>query len=150
MKVWVDADACPNVIAQLISRAVHRNKIETLFVANKPLVVAESPYISFVQVSSGPDVADVYIAERATAGDIVVTQDVPLAALLVPKKVTVITPRGQLFNEGNINEALAGRDLMQSLRDTGTISGGPSPLDERHKREFANHFDAAIHRQFLP
>jgi uncharacterized protein len=147
MKVWVDADAVPNQIKDLIIRAVHRRAVETVFVANKQIMLADSPYLTSVQVCHGSDVADEYIAEKAQSGDIVVTQDIPLAAKLVPKGVVVISPRGDLFTEDNINESLAGRDLMQSLRDTGTISGGPRPFDEKHKRAFANHFDAALHRR---
>jgi len=146
VKVWVDADAVPNQIKDLIVRAVHRRAVETVFVANKQIMLADSPYLTSVQVSQGADVADEYIAEKAQSGDIVVTQDIPLAAKLVPNGVVVISPRGDLFTEDNINESLAGRDLMQSLRDTGTISGGPRPFDEKHKRAFANHFDAALHR----
>lgn len=147
MKVWVDADAVPNQIKDLIVRAVHRRAVETVFVANKQIMLADSPYLSSIQVSQGADVADEYIADKAQAGDIVVTQDIPLAAKLVPNGVVVITPRGDLFTEDNINESLAGRDLMQSLRDTGTISGGPRPFDEKHKKQFANRFDAALHRR---
>jgi uncharacterized protein YaiI (UPF0178 family) len=146
VKVWVDADACPGQIRDIIVRAVHRKAIATLFVANKPLTLPESPHLSSILVAQGPDVADTYIAEHASAGDLVVTQDIPLAAQLVPKKVVVISPRGELYNEDNIHDCLARRDLLQSLRDVGTISGGPRPFDDKLKREFSNHFDAALQR----
>lgn len=146
MKVWVDADACPAKIKEIISRAVHKRAVETCFVANKPIALAESPYLKSVLVGAGPDIADEYIATHATSGDLVVTQDIPLASQLVPQGIVVISPRGDLFDENNIHESKSRRDLMQSLRDQGTITGGPAPFDEKNKREFANHFDAALQR----
>jgi uncharacterized protein YaiI (UPF0178 family) len=146
VKVWVDADACPVPIRNIIVRAVHRLSVATVFVANKQILLPESPHLSAVQVSRGPDIADAYIETRAEAGDLVVTQDIPLAAQLVPRGVTVISPRGFLFTEDNINESLATRDLMQSLRDAGTVTGGPRPFDDKLKREFARHFDSALHK----
>ncbi|MBX9687167.1 MAG: YaiI/YqxD family protein [Candidatus Obscuribacterales bacterium] len=152
MKLWIDADACPVQIKDLISLRCHKNQIEAVFVANSQLKVAESPFISFVKIADGPDVADAYIAAHAESGDIVVTQDIPLAGQLVPKNIVVITPRGDLFSEHNINEALAGRDLMTNLREQSTaygiapVSGGPPPFDQKQKRAFANHLDAAIQR----
>ncbi len=146
MKIWVDADACPGVITDLINKTAHRLSIETVFVANKQLKLPVSPFILSVVVAAGADVADEHIAQNASAGDLVVTHDVPLAARLVPAGITVISPRGDLFHEDNINDRLASRDLMQSLRDTGTISGGPEPFNDKNKRAFANHFDAALHR----
>lgn len=146
VKVFVDADACPNQIKDLIVRAVHRLQVQTFFVANKQILLPESPFLSSLQVSLGPDVADAYIETHAQSGDLVVTQDVPLAGLLVPRGITVISPRGHLWTEENINEAKATRDLMETLRDSGTVSGGPRPFDERLKREFARHFDAALQR----
>lgn len=146
VQIWVDADACPVVVRDIISRAAHKQQVETYFVANALLAVPESPYLHFVQVPAGPDVADAYIAENVAARDLVVSQDIPLAAIVVAKGAIVVTPRGDIFTENNIGEALAGRDLMQSLRDTGTISGGPRPFDEKQKRQFANQFDAALSR----
>lgn len=146
MKVWIDADACPTPIRDIIVKAVHRLKVETVFVANKQILLPESPYLKAVQVSQGPDIADTYIETNAVAGDMVVTQDIPLAAALVPRGVVALSPRGFLFTEDNINESVATRDLMQSLRDAGTVSGGPRPFDQKLKREFASHFDAALHR----
>lgn len=146
MRVWVDADACPVQIRDLINRAVHRRAIPTIYVANKKLPLPESVHITSVQVSQGPDVADDYIVEQAQEGDLVVSQDIPLAAKLVPKGIVVISPRGDLFNKENVHECLARRDLMQSLRDAGEISGGPAPFDDKVKREFANKFDASLHK----
>lgn len=146
MKVWIDADACPGAVTEVVTRAAHKLHIETVFVANKPLRPPESPYISTVLVSAGMDVADAYIAEQAQKGDLVVTNDIPLASLLVPKGIVVISPRGDLFSEDNIGERLSSRDLMHSLRETGTMTGGPQPFNEKHKRAFANRFDAALQK----
>lgn len=146
LKIWIDADACPGAVTEVVSRAAHKLHIDTVFVANKLLRPPESPYISTVLVKAGMDVADAYIAEQADCGDLVVTNDVPLASLLVPRGVVVISPRGDLFDEHNIGERLSSRDLMQSLRETGTITGGPEPFNEKHKRAFANRFDAALQR----
>lgn len=147
LKIWVDADACPGAITDLINRAAHRLSIETVFVANRSLNnLPVSPFIKSVLVGAGADVADDFISQNATSGDLVVTHDVPLAAKLVPEGITVISPRGDLFHEDNISERLASRDLMHSLREFGTISGGPEPFNDKHKKAFANHFDAALHR----
>jgi uncharacterized protein YaiI (UPF0178 family) len=146
LKVWVDADACPVVVRDIIARAVHKRALDTVLVANGLLAVPESKWISFVQVASGPDIADAYIAERVEKGDLVVTQDIPLAAAVVAKGALALTPRGQLYTADNVSEALASRDLMSSLRDAGTVSGGVRPFDERARREFANAFHGAIER----
>lgn len=145
-KIWVDADACPIVVRDIIARAAHKHNIAAVYVANSLLNVPESPWITFVHVKSGPDVADSYIAENAEPGDVIVSQDIPLAALVVPKGAVVVTPRGKTYTEDNINEALASRDLLSSLRDVGTISGGAKPYDENTKRQFANEFHLALER----
>lgn len=146
MKVWVDADACPVPIRQIIVRAANRVKADTVFVANKPVTLPAHPHLFFVAVDRGSDVADAYICENAAAGDLVITQDIPLAAQLVPRGITVISPRGDSYNSNNITDILASRNLMQDLRDSGTITGGPAPFDEKLKRKFSNLFDAALHR----
>ncbi len=106
----------------------------------------ESPLISVVLVEQGPDVADAYIVENAKANDLVVTQDIPLAAQLVPIGVSVISPRGDHYTEANISEHLSWRDLMTELRDAGSVGGGPKPFDDKVKRAFSNHFDAELNR----
>lgn len=146
MKIWVDADACPQVIREIIIRAAQRLSLETVFVANKPLYVPESPIFRFVQIRQGPDVADQYIVDQAESGDLVITQDIPLAAQLVNNAVLVVNPHGIHFTAVNIGERLANRDLMQSLRDTGTITGGPKPFSEKDKRQFANTLDQVLTR----
>jgi hypothetical protein len=146
MRIWIDADACPVQIREIVVRAAVRRSVPVVFVANKPFYLPKSELIEFVQVLEGPDVADAYIVEHAKEGELAVTQDIGLAALLVPLGVIVISPRGDSYNEDNIGDVLARRNLMQELRDTGEISGGPRPFDDKLKRQFASLFDAALHK----
>lgn len=146
MKLWIDADACPQAIKEMIIKAAQRLKLATVFVANKPIAVPQSEHFSFVQIAKGPDVADLYIVAQAMAGDLVITQDIPLAALLVEKGVWVINPHGVVFTESNIGERLANRNLMQELRSAGLVSGGPKPFSDKDKRQFANAFDQLLTR----
>ncbi|MGD9683539.1 MAG: YaiI/YqxD family protein [Candidatus Obscuribacterales bacterium] len=144
MKIWVDADACPVALREIISRAAHKRQIDAIFVTNSELRVPESPFISVVRVEGGPDRADDYIAEQAEAGDLAITQDIPLAHRLVDKDVLVIEQRGVLLTRENIGERLSIRDFMQDLRDAGLQSGGPSPFGEKEKRAFAATFDRVV------
>lgn len=146
MIIWIDADACPGPVRDIVLRASHRLTVQTIFVANKPLYLPDSSIITAVQVGQGPDVVDAYIVDHAAPGDLVVTQDIPLAALLVPNHISVLSPRGDLFTAENMAENLSRRNLMQDLRDQGEITGGPRPFDEKIKRQFANHFDAELQR----
>jgi len=146
MKIWVDSDACPAAVREIILRASNRLVIETAFIANKPLFIPQAPHLSFVQVPLGPDVVDDYIVEHSACGDLVITQDIPLAAILVAQGVVVISPHGTLFTDNNIGERLAHRNLMTDLRDLGAVSGGPKPFGEKEKRAFANAFDQVLTR----
>jgi uncharacterized protein YaiI (UPF0178 family) len=146
MKIWVDADACPGAIKEIILKAANRLTIDTIFVANKALYVPEAPHLSFVKVALGPDVVDQYIVDYAQTGDVVITQDIPLAAQLVNQGIIAISPHGTLFCENNIGERLAYRNFLSELRDTGMVTGGPKPFGEREKREFANTFDQVLTR----
>lgn len=146
MKIWVDADACPSAVREIILRAANRLVIDTVFVANKSLFLPQTPNLSFVQVPLGPDVVDQYIIERTECGDLVITQDIPLASTLVTQGVVVISPHGALFSESNIGERLASRNLMTDLRDLGMVTGGPKPFGEKEKRAFANAFDQVLTR----
>ncbi|WP_373530975.1 YaiI/YqxD family protein [Vampirovibrio sp.] len=146
MKIWVDADACPGAVRDIILRAANRLVLHTTFVANKALCLPVAPHLYFVQVAAGPDVVDLYIIEQAQQGELVITQDIPLAAQLVNQGVTVISPHGTLFTDGNIGDRLASRNLMSDLRDTGMITGGPKPFGEKEKRAFANAFDQTLTR----
>lgn len=144
MKIWVDADACPGALKEFITKAAHRLQIETIFVANKAILLPQSPYLSSVLVGKGADIADRHIAERALPGDLVVTQDILLAADLVAANVTAIDLRGNTFNENNIGDRVSTRALMSELRDTGEITGGPRPFSDKDKRLFASTFDRTV------
>lgn len=144
MKVWVDADAVPGVIKEILLRAVIKRGIPTVFVANRPIAIPASANVSTMQVAQGPDEADRYIAEQAKPEDIVITQDIPLAAILVPKGTAVISVHGTLFTDANIGERLFVRNMMQEIRDTGGRTGGPKPFSDKDKQQFANSFDKII------
>jgi len=144
MKIWVDADACPGEIKELIIRTAKRLKIPAVFVANKYISVPESAYVSTVRVEMGPEVVDEYIAQYGEACDFVVTQDIPLASALVPKGVTVINPRGELYTEENIRERLSIRNFMQDIREAGVITPGPKQFGQREKQRFSDTFDREL------
>jgi uncharacterized protein YaiI (UPF0178 family) len=144
MHIWVDADACPKVIKDILYRAANRRELPLTLVANQPLSTPPSPHIKSVQVASGFDVADNYIAQEAKAGDIVVTADIPLAADIVAKGAYGINPRGELYTEQNIKQRLTMRNFMEEMRSTGQVSGGPPPLDNRDKQTFANTLDRLL------
>lgn len=146
MKIWVDADACPAVIKEIIVRAAIKRQITTIFVANKPLFLAKSPYLNFVQVASGADVADQYIAEQAAAVDLVITQDIPLAGVLVPKGIITLSPHGNVFTKDNIAERLSVRNFMHEVRGSGVQTGGPKPFSVQDKLKFANAFDQQLQK----
>jgi len=146
VKIWVDADALPGEIKDIILRASQRLRIETVFVANKMVQVGVSPLVSFVRVAQGADVADAYIVERSAAADLCVTADIPLAAQLVAKGLTVIDPRGDEYSDANVGERLSVRDLMASLREVGVQTQGPPPFDARAKQRFAARLDALLTR----
>lgn len=140
MKIWVDADACPTAVREIIANAAHRNAVATIFVANKPLAILPSPHISFVQVEKSADAADVYIKDNADILDLIITQDVPLAHAVVSKGAVAINPHGQKFTPDNIGDRISMRNLMQDLRDSGAITGGPKQFSDKDKRAFANTF----------
>lgn len=146
LTLWVDADACPRDVKDLIYRTGVRLQIRTILVANGNLTVPRSEYISTVRVAQGLNVADAYIAAAAKPGDVAITADIPLAAELVPKGVAVIDPRGELFTEENIQERLSVRNFMQEMRDSGVQTGGPKSFDARAKQQFANALDRVLSR----
>ncbi len=150
MKIWVDADACPGPVRDIILRASQRLRISTVFVANKRLTLPRSEFVSTVQVGAGLDVADRHIATEAQAGDLAVTQDIPLAALLVPKGVVVLDPRGELFTDENIAERLSVRNFMQELRDSGVMTGGPGGFSAQDRQQFAATLDRELTRLLKP
>ena len=146
MRIWVDADACPGAIKETIVRAANRLKVQAVFVANKPIKLAISPYLSSVRVGQGLDVADSHIATSAQAGDLAVTADVPLAAALVAKQVVTIDPRGALYDAESIGEVLAMRNFMHELREGGVETGGPKGFSPRDAQQFAAAFDRELAR----
>ncbi|MFP2928886.1 YaiI/YqxD family protein [Pyxidicoccus sp. 3LG] len=146
MRIWVDADACPGPVRDILLRASQRLNISTVFVANKRLTLPRSELVSTVQVGAGLDVADRHIAEQAQRGDLAVTQDIPLAALLVPRGVVVLDPRGDLFTEENISERLSVRNFMQELRESGVTTSGPSGFSPKDGQRFANALDRELTR----
>lgn len=141
MKIYVDADACPNAIKEILYKAALRCHCELILVANQPLSVRRHPLIKTVQVGSGFDVADQYIADAITADDLVITADIPLASIVVNKHAHALNPRGELYTKANISNKLATRDLMDTLRGSGMISGGPQKMNPTHLQQFANALD---------
>ena len=147
MKLWIDADAAPRDVKDLCFRASDRLQLETVLVANQRIPLPPGyKHLSQVRVDGGPDVADLYIAEHAGPGDVAVTADIPLAALLVPKGVVVIDPRGDEYTEKNIGERLSVRDFMDGLRSDGVDTGGHSTYGQKDKQAFANALDRALTR----
>lgn len=147
MKLWLDADAAPRDVKEICFRASERLALDTVLVANQRLPLPLGyRYVSAVRVEGGPDVADDYIAANAVAGDVAVTQDIPLAAILVPKGVIVIDPRGDEYTPEIIGERLSVRNFMDSLRSTGVETGGHAPYGAREKQAFANALDRVLTR----
>lgn len=144
MKIWVDADACPVVIKEILYRAANRCKIPVVLVANQPLQTPPSPYLSSMQVSGGFDVADDAIVAQVTAGDLVITADIPLAAEVIEKSAHVLSPRGERFTADNIKPRLNVRDFMDTMRASGMHSGGPRPLGQADRQHFANQLDTLL------
>jgi uncharacterized protein YaiI (UPF0178 family) len=139
--IWVDADACPAVIKEILFRAAERAGIETTLVANHWLRTPPSCFIRSIQVPPGLDVADSMIVERVRPGDLVVTQDIPLAALVLDKHAVALNPRGELYTPDNMAERLSMRNFMEELRGSGIQTGGPTPLHARDKQAFAAQLD---------
>ncbi len=147
MTIWIDADATPREVKEITFRAAKRLGIPTILVANRRLDTPPgNPMISAVRVDGGPDVADQYIVDHAVTGDLVVTQDIPLAAILVPKGIVTIDPRGEEHTMETIGERLSIRDLMESFRGAGMLTGGPAPFTARDKQAFAASLDRALTR----
>ena len=146
MKIWVDADACPVVIRDILFRAAKRTGVTMTLVANQPVRVPASPNIEFVQVSPGFDVADNEIVKRAVSGDLVVTADIPLAAEVMETGVHALSPRGELYSTDTIRQRLNMRDFMDTLRASGIHTGGPPALSRRERQSFANHLDRMLTR----
>ena len=144
MKIWIDADACPRVIKEMIFRASQRLGVPVCLVANSDLSKAHTQLVSSVRVKNGFDVADDYIAEHAEACDLVITADIPLAARIVEKGGVALDPRGELYTEENVGERLSMRNLMQELRADGQLMGGPGQFSLTDRQRFASSMDRLL------
>ena len=147
MAIWVDADACPRVIREILYRAAERCQVALTLVANQTIEIPRSRHVRMLTVSAGFDVADNEIARRVEAGDLVVTSDIPLAADAIARHAEVVSPRGERFTPDNIRERLTMRDFMDTLRSSGLTSGGPPPLSPTDRQAFANALDSYLARR---
>lgn len=145
-QLWIDADAIPRILREFIFKVSDRHLLNTTFVANQPLGITPSTRIKSIQVTAGADRADQEIVERMNAGDIVVTQDIPLAAQVIEKGGTAIHPRGEVYTKDNIRARLHLRDYMEVLRGAGVQTGGPPPMSDREKKSFADSLEKVIHQ----
>lgn len=144
MHIWVDADACPAVIKEILFRAAMRVQVPLTLVANQPLRTPPSPLIRSMQVPSGFDVADNRIVELAQPGDLVITADIPLAAAAIDKGALALNPRGTLYTQENVREALSLRNFMAELRSSGVETGGPQSFSQNDRQAFANQLDRLL------
>ena len=143
-RVWVDADACPAVVRDILFRVAKKRELLVTFVANRPVSTPESPWVQSIQVSSGFDVADDEIVRRAAVEDVVITADIPLAAEVLEKGGHVLSPRGERYTQANIKQRLMMRDFMETLRSSGEHTGGPPPLNHRDRKAFADQLDRLL------
>lgn len=146
MKIWIDADACPRVIKEILFRASERLRIPVCLVANKKLSKHETDLIESIVVNDGFDVADDYIAEHAASDDLVITADIPLAARIVAKGAVALDPRGELYTEDTVSERLSVRELLMELRESGLVLGGPSQFSLTDRQRFASSLDRLLTR----
>jgi len=146
LKIWIDADACPRVIKEIVFRASARLQMPVCLVANQDLSRAHTGLVTSVRVSDGFDVADDYIADHAAASDLVITADIPLAARIVAIGGVALDPRGELYTEENVGERLSVRDLMQELRTAGLVQGGPAQFGQADRQRFASALDRVLTR----
>jgi uncharacterized protein YaiI (UPF0178 family) len=144
MNIWVDADACPVVIKEILFRAAERENISVVLIANQFIKTPPSKFITSVQVKPGFDVADNEIVLRMSPGDLVITSDIPLADEVITNKGIALSPRGELFTTENIKQKLNMRDFMDTLRGSGVQTGGPPPLNSGDRQRFANHLDRLL------
>ena len=147
MKIWVDADACPVAIREILFKAAERTGVETTLVANQPIRVPRSRVIRSQPVPSGFDVADHEIVRRAVAGDLVITADIPLAAEVIDQGAAALSPRGERYTRENIRSRLNMRDFMETLRGSGVHTGGPPALGQPERQQFANELDRLLARR---
>jgi len=146
-QIWVDADACPNVVKEILFRAADRAKVDVILVANQQIQVPRSSFISMVQVPAGFDVADNHIVQEANSGDLVITADIPLAAEVIENGCLALNPRGELYTTENIRQRLNMRDFMDTMRSSGVNTGGPPSLTLGDRQAFANQLDRYLARR---
>lgn len=144
MKIWVDADACPNLIKAVLFRLAQKRQLTMLLVANQSIAVPPSKYIQMIRVGGGFDVADDYIVQHMLAGDLAITGDIPLAAKIIERQGHVINPRGQVYDRNNIGEKLAMRNFMEEMRDAGQAFGGAAAMSNKDVQNFANALDRLL------
>ncbi len=144
MKIWVDADACPAAIKNILFKAADRTRVELTLVANHPMKMPKRNYIKFLKVASGFDVADNEILKRLEPGDLIITGDIPLAAEVLEKKAMALNPRGHLYSTESIREQLNMRELKETLRDSGIDTGGPRAMSQKNTSKFANHLNKIL------
>ncbi len=149
MKIWVDADACPVVIKEILFKAAERTAVQLTLVANQTLHIPPSRYISMLKVNHGFDVADNEIVKRLNQGDLVITADIPLAAEVIEKQGCALNPRGELYTVDNIRERLNMRDFMETLRSSGINTGGPSAFSKTDRQAFANQLDKWLSKHII-
>jgi uncharacterized protein YaiI (UPF0178 family) len=146
VQIWVDADACPRVIKDILYRAAERTGLLLTLIANQALLVPPSRFIRAVQVPRGFDVADNEIVQRSQPGDLVITADIPLAAEVIDKGATALNPRGELYTRENVRQRLNMRDFLDTMHASGAHTGGPAALDQRDRQAFANALDSFVAR----
>ncbi|MDX8411555.1 MAG: YaiI/YqxD family protein [Mariprofundaceae bacterium] len=146
MHIWVDADACPKAIKEILYRAVERTQIRMTMVANRKLYIPKSPLIDMLEVAAGADVADSEIVERMAVDDLVITADIPLAADVIQKNGHALNPRGTFYSEANVKQYLTMRNFMDGLRGSGVITGGPAVFSNNDRMAFANQLDRFLTR----
>jgi len=144
MKIWIDADACPVAVREILYKAAERCRLQLTLIANAPIRIPSSPFIRFVRVTAGSDVADKAIVEELAPGDLVITADIPLAAAVVGKGGHALNPRGEMYSAENVRDRLSMRDFLDNLRSDGIETGGPPPLTKRDRQTFANNLDTFL------
>ncbi len=147
MKIWVDADACPVAIKEILFRAATRTGVKLTLIANQQVAIPRAPNINMIQVAHGFDIADQEIVRRMEPGDLVITSDIPLAADALDRQGVVLSPRGERFTKDNIGARLAMRDFMESMRASGVATGGPSALSHSDRKAFADELDKLLSRE---
>jgi uncharacterized protein YaiI (UPF0178 family) len=144
MEIWVDADACPVAIKEILFRAAKRTKVQLTLIANQPVDVPKSASIRAIQVSAGFDVTDNEIVKRCQPGDLVITSDIPLAAEVLDKGGYALSPRGEMYSVNDIRARLTMRDFLDTMRASGVVTGGPSALSQNDRKQFAGHLDQLL------